>query len=97
MADIPNKTIVCGVEYVVQSYGQFDYTETGSEMSTIFGDYADNTSPDFLSQIKELLMRQVFELTRGFDLRKQPLSPRFVFQFSTLPLYCKTGPIIANY
>src|SRR5208337_298312 len=70
MADIPDETVMCGIEYVMKSYCQFHYTETGSKVPAVFGDSAYDSSANFLSQIEKLWIRKAFYLMGHFDTGK---------------------------
>jgi hypothetical protein len=57
MANVPDETVMSGIEYIMERYRQFHYTETGSKMPAVFGDNAYDAGADFLGQIKKLLIR----------------------------------------
>ena len=79
MADIPDETVICGIEYVMKSYRQFDHAETGGKMPAVFGDGAYDSGANFLSQFEKLLIRSDFLADRGFRYRKAAPFPSFCF------------------
>jgi hypothetical protein len=57
VAYVPYETVVRGIEYVMKSYCQFHYAETGSKVPAVFGNSAYDSSTYFFSQIVKLLVR----------------------------------------
>ncbi len=60
MPNVPDETVMGGIEYIMQCYGQFHHTETGGKMPAGFGNGAYDAGTNFLSQIEKLLIGQSF-------------------------------------
>jgi len=59
MSDVPNQFIVGRVEHIMQSDRQFDDAQTGAQMPARVRHDADNFLPDFLSQTRQIVKRQL--------------------------------------
>jgi hypothetical protein len=59
MANVPDEAIMSGIEYIMQSYGEFNYAKAGGKMPAVFGNGAYDSGANFLSEFLQLLVRQI--------------------------------------
>ena len=71
VADVPDQTVIRGVEYVVQRHRQLDDTEPCAEMATGLCDRVDGFRTQFVGKLFKLIGRQVFEIARDVDAVEQ--------------------------
>jgi hypothetical protein len=67
MADVPNQSILWGVEYVVQGYRKVYGSKTGCEMSAGLTDAMQQVFPEFSGQSRELIFRKRAKVSRIAD------------------------------
>jgi hypothetical protein len=70
VSHIPYDSIMRRIENIVEREGQFDYPKVRGEVSSIFGNCANDEFADFLSQLLQLDQSEVFELRWTVNLGK---------------------------
>ena len=58
VSDVPNDTVVGGVEDIMERHGQFHHTETRSEMPWIVGQLVDDVLAEFIADVGQRLNAQ---------------------------------------
>ena len=71
MTDIPDQTIIWGIEHVMKCDGQFDDAESRTEMTACLGNSVDGLGPQLVGKLLELIGRQVFKTLRNKDTVEQ--------------------------
>jgi len=62
MADVPDQPILGRIENPVQSDGQLDDAETGSEMATRHRNRVDRFCPQFVGKLRTIDLRQLTKI-----------------------------------
>jgi hypothetical protein len=68
MTYVPNQLIVGSIENVVQGNGKFNHTQTGAEVAAIYGNDVDDVLTELITNLFELVVRQLTKVGRNVDL-----------------------------
>ena len=67
MADIPDQSIIRGIEDIVHRRGQFDHAKTGAEMAAGLADRGDHFGAQFIGQLAQLRGLKLAKVVGSFD------------------------------
>ena len=68
VSDVPNDTVVGGVEDIMERHGQFHHTETRSEMPWIVGQLVDDVLAEFIADVGQRLNAQSTQVFGRIDV-----------------------------
>jgi hypothetical protein len=71
VANVPDNTIMRGIEDVMERNGQFDNAKSRAEMSTGGRNRIDQFGPQLLRQLRQVGFRQLAQIRRDFHAIKQ--------------------------
>lgn len=71
MRDVPDETVVGGVENVVEGDGKFDDAKRGAKVAAGVGDGAEDVPAEFVDEFLEIIEGETLEVVGGADRVEQ--------------------------
>ena len=65
MADVPDDSVIRGVEYIMKCGGQFDHAKTSAEMAAGYRHRVDGFKPQLVGELAQLLGLQLAQQIRS--------------------------------